>query len=162
MSLSPRLDKIESPSTPQTDAIATRLGQKQYLWNVAYNGSITPSISGTNSWSTVRGILVPYQMQDGTWRLKFNIVGNVSGVTAAGSAITGVSIITITGITFASQDQSCCAHGGNSIYAGVARANGGGGTISITVVNPSASSGGITQFSCSGDVELASKPTFAY
>lgn len=50
------------------DVTATRLGLKIY----------TNALSGNNSWSDNDVNLIPYQMQDGSWRLRFSVTGNTS------------------------------------------------------------------------------------
>lgn len=152
MSLSPRIDKIEAPNTPQSDAVATRLGQKQYLHGTTYNGGIAPTVTGSTA-TISRAVFIPYQMQDGTWRLKFNINLGTSGGVAGGTDYS----ISVNGITFASS-QSVTAQ---QLSSGTA-------TIIYAYVDGSASTIGVrfnasvTALRYHGDVELASKPTWAY
>lgn len=141
------------------DATATRLGLKQYLHGTAYNGGTNPTLNGPNvtsaqsGFSVGRASFVPYQMQDGTWRLRFTMN---CGFTSA----TGLTSITISinGVIFAPPNQAM-----SSFFAGSSA-----GTRSFT--NDSAStivvqvSGGVNTngVGVSGDVELTSKPTWAY
>ena len=57
-----------------SNAEATLRGLKQYLHGTAYNGGNAPTVGGVAG--VTRGVFVPYQTQDGTWRLKFNLVVN--------------------------------------------------------------------------------------
>ena len=132
------------------DATATRLGLKQYLHGTTYNGSNAPTVAVTNL-STCRGVFTPYQMQDGAWRLRFNIGLRLS-VSAA--SITA----TVNGVSFNTsypdyQAVSAMGGSGNSLTYGNATA-----TNTLSAGTASAS----TQWVFSGDVELASKPTWAY
>lgn len=63
-----------------TDEEATRLGYKEYFIGGTYNGGNTLNFNiGEGSASSVEGVLIPYQTQDGNWRLRFTIGFNTSG-----------------------------------------------------------------------------------
>jgi hypothetical protein len=148
---------------------ATRLGLKDYLADkasgtndLAYNGGVKATISLTSdsaggSLTTVyRAVLIPYQTQGNTWRLKFNI-----GVILNGTVRTTISL-GINGIKFkniANYYQAISAQ----------QANGPAVYISYQYTEPntsniyiSHSSNNSNIYSFSGDVELDSKPTWAY
>ena len=126
--------------TKMSDSYATKLGLKQYTSGF--------TVTGTN-WTTDRAALTPYQMQDGTWRLRLNIRGTIS-VTA--STLT----ITISGTVFHAEtghQQSVVAYNGTAHHYGLTVEDTG----NISGVN--AGNGGAWIYS--GDVELDSKPTWA-
>ena len=110
----------------------------------------TAFVPGTNSWSCTRAMLIPYTTLDGAWRLRFNIRGT--------SSAASVQQITVTGATFK-----------NAYTAGQAFAvSYNGGTLAAPLGNAlpntstlqfAASTTG-TDWQCSGDVELESKPTW--
>lgn len=132
------------------DASATRLGLKQYVSGTNYKDSISPTVSGTN-WTTARGVWIPYQMQDGTWRLRFNLKGNISVAT------TGITL-TVNGVVFKNAQRQAIT----VVSATAADAHLATYTVSNTatiVVNFSTAT---DDPALSGDVELESKPTWAY
>lgn len=103
------------------------------------------TVTGTN-WTTTKAIGVPYSA-NGAWRLRFNIKGTVSvGVTSLD--------LTIAGTTYANTDV---AISGNAGVADWAKAK----TASPTAVRIECGASA-TSFTASGDVELTSKPTWAY
>ncbi len=142
--------------TAMTDAVATSLGLKQYVSGTNYNGGISPTITATN-WTTTRGVFVPSQMQDGSWRLKFNFRG--SRTTGSISNY----LITVNGVTFknvANFLQAVSFGLGNlaadsSVGWGCANPNAATIQLFFTSNDP-------TYALVSGDVELESKPTWAY
>ena len=129
-----------------SDAVATMMGLKTYSHGTTYNGGIAPTISGA---TTIHGSsFIPYQMQDGAWRLRFNIA--VAGATVASRDITVVGISAKTGPNY----QTGCGSGlaadiGLVYFSGV-------NTISFV---STVASGGSTYV---GDVGLTAKPTWAY
>jgi hypothetical protein len=141
-------ERLPDPTT-YTDAKATKLGLKQYLHGTSYNGGIAPTVSGATVSSVNKGVFVPYQMQDGSWRLRFNI--NIV------STSTNDVQPSINGITTINQFQSISSmtNNGQAILASLALSN--SSIFRCLYASPSSS---ITLFS--GDVELASKPTWAY
>jgi hypothetical protein len=152
MSLAPRIDSLEQASL-QTDVIATRMGQKIYVAGTAYaNG--TPGASFNVAVGTSRVILIPYQMQDGSWRLRLN------GTTVLGGGQSGFTL-TLSGVVFSSLMLAAGA------YQAVSVADNGGGGIYGLVDNNSNTlrvfaTTSASNWAFSGDVELASKPTWAY
>jgi len=134
--------------TSMTDAEATRLGFKRYVHGTTYFNGIAPTITATASGLSVGGnSMIPYQMQDGTWRLKGNIA------TAYSSNTNGD--IFIAGITTPADNQPIAINTQintiNNNYFGAS-----GNQIVIRF------STGKTISEFSFDVALASKPTWAY
>jgi hypothetical protein len=145
-------DNAQESPTLQSDIIATKLGQKQYFSGTNYNGGISPTVTGVAGHVTQRGVFIPYQMQDGTWRMKFNI-----RCTFTSNASPSITINGITGITSAQAVNV-------SMYPGVA-------PNSPAMQSTSGAADGLIytylaaatdRIVCSGDIELASKPTWAY
>jgi hypothetical protein len=143
--------------TAMTDAVSTSLGLKQYVAGTNYNSGISPTLSGTN-WTTTRGVFVPYQTQDGTWRLTFNF----RGTRTTGSSI-GSYTVTVNGVTFKNTSNFLQAFvfGATNLAAdsnvGFGYANPNAATLTMAF-----SSNDPSSFFGSGDVELDSKPTWAY
>ena len=141
------LNTIASDPTSMSDAAATKLGLKVYSHGTTYNGGNAPTLSGSG-FVAATSSFIPYQMQNGSWRIKFNFNGN-------GTSSTFHSIA-IAGITF---DQ-------NQAIVGTA------GTLGVTPISPMANIGtgqvamGLTgarpDSFWSGDVSISSKPTWAY
>jgi hypothetical protein len=134
-----------------SDAEATELGHKQYLSTGSYNGGGAPTVSGTN-WTTTRAVFVPYKMQDGTWRLRFNVCGSISSATAS----IDLAFDAVTFIAGANNYQACSGFGDATMIVTVFASP---GTNSVSIYQASSTS---TNFRISGDVELNSKPTWAY
>lgn len=136
--------RLPAPSS-YADAEATRMGLKIYRTGVAYNGGNTITATGTTG--ITYSSFVPYQMQDGTWRMKININANTSASTAISLIISSVSAIS------ASQALSVGNYG-----------TGFGGTLDNTGglrLNGYAPTN-VTSWIMSADIELASKPNWAY
>jgi hypothetical protein len=134
-----------------TDAEATRLGLKTYLHGGSYVSGLAPTVTGTISATTTsRGAFVPYQMQDGAWRMKFNIKGTAAAV--------AFNNFTIAGILSAAVDQVVIMYQADSgiTYTTQASLPASGNLVSWRV---NAVTSSIILY---GDVELASKPTWAY
>jgi hypothetical protein len=131
------------------DAAATRLGLKSYTHGVSYAGGNQISISSTaSSWTYGSTYIIPKQMQDGSWRLEFSIVGTL----AAGQTSVG---IVISGISFAVDNQAITLST-NTGTVNRCITNVGTGEITVSV---NSSSTGIRM---SGIVSLSAKPTWAY
>jgi hypothetical protein len=138
------------------DATATRLGLKQYLHGTTYNGGNAPTITCSQAgFAVVRGVFIPYQTQDGAWRLKFNMVGTFTSATLTG-IIFVVAGITIKNTTNFFQGISATPYSGlAAIYQQYVNPN---------TANFNCSFASSSQAGCifSGDIELDSKPTWAY
>jgi hypothetical protein len=135
------------------------MGLMSYAHGTTYNGGNAPTVTltgGGGSLSTVRlAEFIPYQMADNTWRMKFNIEVTVSTVTRTSLTLS------INGLTFFS------TLGDGQAFAGWA--NNGGLGVGYAVANTNTNtlslghaSGSTAIYTMSGDVKLASKPTWAY
>jgi hypothetical protein len=141
------------------NASATRLGLKQYLHGTTYNGGNAPTVTyngGGGSVSSVpRAVFIPYQMQDGTWRLKFNMQVQFSSTsrTQASIAVAGITTKNVSnyfqGIT-GSQDTAAG-------YMAIAYTDVNSNI--MYVLHATATTVG---YRFAGDIELESKPTWAY
>lgn len=153
------LQPLRKMPTAMSDSEATALGLKVYAHGTAYNNSVQPTItrfSGNGTLSSVTAsALMPYQTQDGSWRLKFNISVVLSSTSRAAFAIA------IAGVTFkntASHFQSIIAGGGGPTnYLSYAYVEPGTGNMGLEHATAT-----LTGYRFSGDVELESKPTWAY
>jgi len=137
------------------DVAATRMGLKTYYIGQTYNGGSGPGVSATG-WSNSYGAFIPYQMQDGIWRLRINFTGSFTG-----QANTNATSLTAIGFTVASTRQ-CIAINDQNIQNGraaTASFNGGSSTLQILF---SANISINVEYAFSGDIELASKPSWAY
>jgi hypothetical protein len=140
-----------------SNAQATKLGHKHYLHGQTYYNGVGPTIVNQVGGSpTISGCFIPYQMQDGIWRLRGNLC--VLGHTAVGPGTTHLCSITeitfhATLVTILSHDLDAgnaasvirhyLAPATNYVYCGIA-------------------SGTFTEITTSFDAPLASKPTWAY
>lgn len=109
-------------------------------------------VNSANVTAVLRAVAVPYKTKDGTWRMRFNIQ-----VTQSSNSY---CVFTITGITlnssFSNTTGQAFATNPNAGYTGAGYAY---STNTFTLnVNGSSSA---TQQTASGDVELASMPTWA-
>jgi hypothetical protein len=146
-------------NTNLDNATATRLGLKQYLHGTTYNGGNAPTVtlsSGGGTLSAItRAIFVPYQCQDNTWRMRFTVNAVVSSATRTSAffAVAGVTTKNVAGYA-----QSIAASEGNgSITTTTAYCDSNANTFGLFHA-----SGSSTIYRLSGDVELESKPTWAY
>lgn len=134
------------------DATATRLGLKQYLHGTTYNGGIAPTITLGGGGGTLSSVdlssFIPYQTQDGTWKLKVNIVVTVSSAvrTLAALDVVGISVGTLQAIYGLSSTSPLTA----TSY------------VSSNRFQIDHSSSTTTKYYFSGEVVLSSKPTWAY
>ncbi len=143
---------IASPVLPtaMNNADAAKMGYKQYDDSVV---TVT-SNSGLPGFSVQRAVFIPYQMQDGTWRLKFNIR---CPFTTASVTTEGISI---SGVTFnISYDQAVTGFFTGSTTSSFSNALTQAGTDNINVSRGTASNH--NAFVISGDVELDAKPSWA-
>ena len=149
------------PPTLMNDSLATSLGHKTYTHTGSYNGGNIPTL-GTDVGSISNAVtrLVPYQMQNGTWRLRYTI----SAVLTASAGQGNLTINSVVGV--ASLNQAGGAHMGGA-------ATDGHGTHffqpggNFTWFLPGAASNPVHTLTTgnpiiSGDVELSSKPNWAY
>lgn len=136
--------------TSMTDVEATRLGLKVYVHGGSYVSGLAPTMTATGI--VVRwGHFMPYQVQDGSWRLRFNFGSDVSPATTVSVSVVGV----LTPSSLA--EQTFCGVGLSgavpAAQAWIASSS------NVFTIRYSATSG---QAFGSGDVALASKPTWAY
>jgi hypothetical protein len=153
MSLTPRIDKFEDP-TQLTDAEATIQGKKQYLHDGTYNGGNAPTVTPASGSVEGKAVFIPYQTQDGSWRMKFNL---------AIASTSNVSLFTFTvdGITSATPPYSWQSISGGSLASTSAartysRIGQNSNTFEIQLTGPT------TAWIFHGDIALDSKPTWAY
>lgn len=121
-----------------------------------YDCTVTSSLT---NWATTRAVCIPYRVMDSSgnwniWRMKFNIRGTCDSATRTSGTVS------VTGVTFkntSSFDQAIYGYcgAGQDINQGYVSAN----TSSITIQH---ASGATTYYVFSGDVELDSKPSWAY
>lgn len=131
-----------------TDTDLTMKGQKKYASGTTYNSGINPTVTGTN-WTTAYAYYRPYQMSDGTWYLRFNIGGGFSSPVSSAT-------LTVTGITTPSITQALSLVTSSPTVASQAQSDGGAATISLNAASS------VSNWRMAGDIELASKPTWAY
>ncbi len=110
------------------------------------NGDFT--VTGTG-WTTAAAVIVPYQISDGTWRMAFNIQGNVTSSTRTFYSIT----INTVALSFTS---ACSGYHDNIPGAGGQTRISTSGAIRMDHISQTT-----TLYQFSGDVPLSSKPTFA-
>lgn len=131
----------------------TRLGLMQYTGGVAYNNAVTLTVSSGGALTASSYKFVPYQMADGTWRLRFNFSITLSASAASNTfTVTGVTFKNISGTAY----QAASAVN-SAVPAGLA-------ALCDNNTNTVRCFSTITanQWGISGDVELESKPTWAY
>lgn len=132
----------------------TKLGLMQYAHGTTYNGGIAPTITLAAGGGTLILVtyssLIPYQISDGTWRMKFNINVQLSATarTSVELAINGVSYASVGNISF------------NGGFLGASSSALAFTSTSTLVLNYASATAVIHILS--GDVPLASKPNWAY
>ena len=135
----------------------TKLGLMIYSHGTTYNGGNAPTVTLTGGGGTLTSVdtskFIPYQMADGSWRMKFNVQ-----VTVSVQVRTSLNI-TIAGVTFPNYPN------GEQLYG----SNVGGTPLTYCQTTPNTgqvvmgyASVNTTNSSWSGDVALASKPSWAY
>lgn len=137
------------------NATATQLGLKQYLHGTTYNGGIAPTVTSSQAGLIVdRAVFIPYQTQDGAWRLKCNVATRFTSatVTSVTTTVNGITSKNISNINQAisvifqnsgTLSQSYIASNTNNFVTGVA----------------SSTQTGVAFYA---DIELNAKPTWAY
>lgn len=143
-----------------TDVQATELGYKIYEHGGSYNGGLAPTITlasdpaGGSLSSVEIGQFIPYRMQDGSWRMRFNIILTLT------SGARAFAEFAIAGILFPNE-------GGGKHQTIVGNQGGNDGNNSTAISNDNNvqvahDSTTTTTYGMSGDVALAAKPTWAY
>jgi hypothetical protein len=142
------------PPTSMDNTLATVLGHKTYSHGTTYNGGNAPTISysaGGGSISSVNhSYFIPYQTQDGSWRLKFDFSLSVSSTSRT------FFEVSVAGLDFA--NASNISVGGGSVAVHNAFTFGGASGL----MQANHSSGTFSTYRWSGDVSIAAKPTWAY
>ena len=154
---------LYSDFTPEVleNSIATAMGLKQYRIGTAYNGGNTPAIAITvGTLNQSEGLLIPYQVQDGSWRLKFNFDISTTGTFAFNSITVGLSGITTGNTGVLNYIAISLASGSGGCYGSAAMYKNTTSTNNLIFITGVATVAGTWLFS--GDVSLASKPTWAY
>jgi hypothetical protein len=143
------------PVTSMGDVLATQLGYKQYLHGTTYNGGNAPTVASAGA-TIVRGVFIPYLTQGGTWRLRFtfNFTMSTATRTNLSTTINGVTFKNVANYLQAVTVNSAPGSAQNA-YQGFTLPN----TSTVEIYHSSFSTGG---YGVSGDVELESKPTWAY
>jgi hypothetical protein len=132
----------------------TKMGLMSYSHGTTYNGGNAPTVSyiaGGGTATINRCVFVPYQMADGTWRLKFNIDTSLS------SANRTTMTLQINGVVSAASTQAV-----TGFVTGTAVPPRAIFTASSNQITFDLASSLIDSLRVSGDVELASKPSWAY
>lgn len=135
--------------TGMSDAVATMMGLKRYVHGTTYFNGIAPTITATASGLSV-GVnsMIPYQMQDGTWRLKGNIAVTFSSNTTGDLFIAGIDL-----------PANAQPFAINELLNSVNNNYFGGGPGNQLVIRYGSAK---TSNEISFDVALASKPTWAF
>jgi hypothetical protein len=136
--------------TAYSDADATRMGLKQYVGDgsTSYNGGNTITLSGSGV-VVRRAVFVPYQVQDGSWRLKFNFYVACTSTTNLTANVSGILAKNVSNYL-----QALSGFPGGNYGRAYISPN----TNTITMTSDLAT----TSMGASGDIELESKPTWAY
>jgi hypothetical protein len=146
-----------------SDINATKLGLKTYVNGVTYNGSAPSTTSAQGGFIVRFGEYVPYQMQDGAWRLKFNLSVDITAASiSAGSTFDATLPFTVKNLGGTNDRHGIAGHGGinaSPFWTPIGASIGANsGSLSIRAVTTYT----FTGFVLLGDVPLASKPTWAY
>jgi len=143
--------------TAMTDVQATSYGLKQYLSGTNYNSGISPTTTAP-SCTVARARFIPYQMQDGAWRMRFNIT-----MTRASGANIADLTVTIIGIVFKniSNDNQALSMSADNLTSD-ANIGHSAAVNNTNTLFGAFSANNILTFRVSGDVELNAKPTWAY
>jgi hypothetical protein len=141
------------PPTSIEDVKATQMGLKSYAHGTTYNGGNAPTIALSSGGGTLTSVdysaFIPYQMQNGTWRLKGSFTTTMS------STARTEAVFTVNGITMTATQA---IDGSPSPGAAVQRMR-AYSTNNFAIAHVSVSS---TSYYISFDVELTAKPTWAY
>jgi hypothetical protein len=141
------------PPTSTADVKATQMGLKTYAHGTTYNGGNAPTITLNSGGGTLTGVdysaFIPYQMQNGAWRLKGSF-----GTTMSSTARTEV-VFKVAGIFMAATQP---ISGSPSPGAAVQRMRAYADN-NFAIAHVSAST---TAYYVNFDIELTSKPTWAY
>jgi hypothetical protein len=149
-------ERLPDPTT-YTDAKATKLGLKQYMHGVSYNGGNSPTLTCSQAgFSVGRAVFIPYQMQDGKWRMRFNIFANYT--TATTSSVN----IQISSASWPEGNQPCSSTFSGTSTIGRGYANAGAGGTNSRLYHDLTTGVSTSGVNFSGDIELSTKPNWAY
>ena len=139
-------------------AAFTRLGLMQYLHGTNYNNGNAPTVSCSATGASItRAVFMPYQTISGAWRLKFSI--NIAYTSGSGvSANFTVNSVTLKQVSGMTQAFSLSTFDGSGLAysTGAAVAYSNNNTFYANITGTS------TTMCASGDMELDSKPNWAY
>lgn len=157
-SLQSKLECIALQDAPTSAAhwkVHLDYSQRQYLHGTTYNGGNAPTLgSAAGGFSVTRAVFIPYQMQDGTWRLKGQLSINYSSTSAN-------TTLTVNGITSktAGGIQPVNVQFADGTQANVKYAYfGSPGTNTLDFRSVAAETSAFLWF----DIEIDAKPTWAY
>lgn len=154
-----RFNKNNDPSF-MTDAEATRLGLRIYHVNGTYNGGVTIVAGGNRNPSfptSNRSHLIPFQVNDGSWMLKFRLYWNTNPGTDTSTVLTLTDVSTVglnTGGQYvygATQIDQVNDHGASHV--------GDADLATFQIAYPSSSE---DTFAMAGEIMLERKPNWAY
>lgn len=126
----------------------TKMGLMVYRHGTTYNGGNAPTVTGTAGFALSFSSFRPYQMADGTWFLHFNIHYSHTASATADISVNGITAVAFQPITV--RDLS------GTFTAGSGQTSAGS---SMPIRFSTTNSGDVA---VSGNIELASKPTWAY
>jgi hypothetical protein len=137
----------------------TKLGLMVYSHGTTYNGGIAPTItviSGGAISSVVQSQFIPYQLSNGSWRLKCNFMCNVASGTRTIQAF-GVNGVVPRDIVDYRQPFASLV---NLSTAGTGHITGPSTNSNMFAISHASTTS--ISYSISADIELNSKPTWAY
>ena len=141
----------------------TKLELMPYFHGGSYLAGDAPTIGNYSSsgnggtLSNIRSCFIPYQMQDGTWRMKFLINFSVSGQTSGTNNFSfTISGITTKNVASFNQQVSCSPIGNATSYSSYMAPNSNVVTLLSTANLNNAA------VTAQGDIELDGKPNWAY
>jgi hypothetical protein len=140
-------------NTEFDNATATRMGLKKYLHGTTYNGGIAPTVAGyLVTLNDISGVFMPYQNHDLSWGLR--------GWIRADTAASIKADFTLNGITSSSISRSINISGGSTNNAAFSGRN----SENTNLFYCRTYSGAVTELNwyVYFDIDLASKPTWAY
>ena len=145
-------DGLVFASSSLSNAQATIMGLKQYLHGTTYNGGIAPTVTCPQAgFSVSKAVFIPYQLQDLIWRCKIQMFATFTSAT-----ITSINL-SVNGLASPAVQIGVGSLSG-TIVAIQTYSNSGGSNV-ITISVPSSTTSGVY---CYLDIELSSKPTWAY
>lgn len=142
---------INSPSTSAHWTTVLNYSQNIYAHGTTYNGGIAPTITGTGLVSVSYSQFIPYQLNDGSWRMTFNFYIIVS------SSSRTTYTATINGVTFKNAANIAISGINDAATPAMTRASSNASTVIQNHLSNTTA-----EYGFSGDVQLNSKPTWAY